>query len=64
MAFSLIVLGAGIDAGPRIFNLAALVVFASILAHGLTDTPGVGWLARRIEPEPPPKPRDLGALIP
>ena len=28
----------------RIFNLAALCVFASVLAHGLTDTPGSEWL--------------------
>jgi NhaP-type Na+/H+ and K+/H+ antiporter len=47
MTFSLLVLNANIRQGPRIFNLAALVVFASIIAHGLTDTPGVGWIARR-----------------
>ena len=39
MTFSLLVLGRGFPA-ERIFNLAALCVFASILAHGLTDTPG------------------------
>ncbi len=53
MAFSLIVLGAGVDAGARLFNLAALTVFVSILAHGLTDTPGVSWLARRLERQRP-----------
>ena len=31
----------GLRGSERIFNLAALCVFASILAHGLTDTPGV-----------------------
>jgi NhaP-type Na+/H+ or K+/H+ antiporter len=47
MAFSLLILARQIDAGPRIFNLAALTVFASILLHGLTDTPGTNWIARR-----------------
>jgi sodium/hydrogen antiporter len=49
MTFSLLVLGQGIDDGGRIFNIAALCVFASILAHGLTDTPGSEWIARREE---------------
>jgi NhaP-type Na+/H+ or K+/H+ antiporter len=49
MAFALFVLGEGIPAGERIFDLAALAVFASILLHGLTDTPGTEWLARRTE---------------
>lgn len=55
MTFALLVLAQEIPAGERIFNLAALCVFVSILAHGLTDTPGVNWLARRtgpIEPQP------------
>ena len=47
MTFSLLVLGEGIPDAARIFNLAALCVFASVLAHGLTDTPGAEWLARR-----------------
>jgi NhaP-type Na+/H+ or K+/H+ antiporter len=47
MTFSLLVLGAGLDAGEEIFDLAALAVFCSVIAHGLTDTPGVEWLARR-----------------
>ena len=49
MAFALFVLGESISAGERIFDLAALAVFASILLHGLTDTPGTEWLARRTE---------------
>ena len=40
MTFALLVLAEGVPDGERIFNLAALCVFASILAHGLTDTPG------------------------
>jgi NhaP-type Na+/H+ or K+/H+ antiporter len=47
MTFSLLVLGAGFAGAERIFDLAALCVFASILAHGLSDTPGAEWIARR-----------------
>jgi sodium/hydrogen antiporter len=47
MTFSLLVLAEGVPAGQRIFNLTALAVFCSIIAHGLTDTPGSNWIARR-----------------
>jgi sodium/hydrogen antiporter len=53
MTFSLFVLGQGIPDGERIFNLAALCVFASVLVHGLSDTPGSEWLIRR-EARPAP----------
>ena len=53
MTFSLLVLGEGVPDAGRIFNLAALCVFASVLLHGLTDTPGSEWLARR-EARPAP----------
>jgi NhaP-type Na+/H+ or K+/H+ antiporter len=49
MTFALLVLSDRIAAGSRIFNIAALAVFCSIIAHGLTDTPGAEWLARREE---------------
>jgi sodium/hydrogen antiporter len=49
MAFSLFVLGEAIPSGERIFNLAALAVFTSIIAHGLTDTAGAEWMGRRAE---------------
>ena len=52
MTFSLLVLAQPSPDGERIFNLAALVVFCSILAHGLTDTPGSEWMARRAAAEP------------
>ena len=52
MTFSILVLGRGLESGERIFNLAALAVFCSIILHGLTDTPGSEWLARRAEAEP------------
>jgi sodium/hydrogen antiporter len=49
MTFALLVLAQGIEAGDRIFNIAALAVFVSILAHGLTDTPGANAIARHAE---------------
>jgi NhaP-type Na+/H+ or K+/H+ antiporter len=49
MTFSLLVLSAGFPGAERIFDLAALCVFASVIVHGLTDTPGSEWLARREE---------------
>jgi sodium/hydrogen antiporter len=47
MTFSLLILGRDVHAGARIFNIAALAVFTSIIAHGLTDTAGIRWIARR-----------------
>ena len=47
MTFSLLILGRNVHAGGRIFNIAALAVFTSIIVHGLTDTPGIRWIARR-----------------
>jgi NhaP-type Na+/H+ or K+/H+ antiporter len=47
MTFSLLILSRQIEAAGEIFNLAALAVFASILVHGLTDTPGTDWIARK-----------------
>jgi sodium/hydrogen antiporter len=49
MTFSLLVQNDSIPGGRRIFNLAALAVFCSIIVHGLTDTPGSEWIARRAE---------------
>jgi sodium/hydrogen antiporter len=51
MTFSLLVLGSAVPDAERIFNFAALVVLCSIVAHGLTDTPGSEWMARRAEEE-------------
>ena len=47
IAFSLLMLGRHIPNGLRIFNIAALVVFSSIILHGLTDTAGANWISRR-----------------
>jgi NhaP-type Na+/H+ or K+/H+ antiporter len=49
MTFALIVLDENIATGPRIFDLTALVVFCSIVLHGITDTPGANWIARHGE---------------
>jgi NhaP-type Na+/H+ or K+/H+ antiporter len=55
MTFSLLVLADRIPQRDRIFNLAALAVFVSIIAHGVTDTMGANWIARRAErPAPAP----------
>jgi NhaP-type Na+/H+ or K+/H+ antiporter len=52
MTFALLVLAAGLDASGTLFDLAALVVVVSTVAHGLTDAPGVDWIARhRAQPE-------------
>jgi sodium/hydrogen antiporter len=50
MTFSLLILGRDVQAGTRIFNIAALAVFSSIIVHGLTDTPGIRWIAQREQP--------------
>ena len=48
MTFSIIVLGEGLANGERIFNLAALVVFVSVIVHSSTDGAGVvDWIARQ-----------------
>jgi NhaP-type Na+/H+ or K+/H+ antiporter len=49
MTFALIVLDRQIPGGVRIFDLTALVVFCSIILHGISDTPGANWIARRSE---------------
>jgi sodium/hydrogen antiporter len=67
MTFSLFVLGQGIPDGERIFNLAALCVFVSVLVHGLSDTPGSEWLIRREArpaPERPGTPRRPAGDVP
>jgi NhaP-type Na+/H+ or K+/H+ antiporter len=51
MTFSLLVLSDRIHSGTRIFNIAALAVFVSIILHGVSDTSGSEWLARRAETE-------------
>ena len=49
MTFALFVLGSAVPEAERIAGLAALVVFVSVIAHGISDTPGSEWMARRAE---------------
>ncbi|HYX78018.1 MAG TPA: hypothetical protein VE727_01550, partial [Solirubrobacterales bacterium] len=49
MLFALFVLDADVGHGALVFDVAAFVILASIVAHGLTDTLG----ARAIEPRMP-----------
>jgi NhaP-type Na+/H+ or K+/H+ antiporter len=49
MAFALFVLGSGASDAERVFNIAALCVLVSIIAHGVTDHPGSEWIARRTQ---------------
>jgi NhaP-type Na+/H+ or K+/H+ antiporter len=52
MTFALLVLAEpGIVERERIFNIAALAVLVSIVAHGVTDVAGAEWIARRSERE-------------
>jgi NhaP-type Na+/H+ and K+/H+ antiporter len=48
MLFALFVLKSGLDRGELIFDVAAIAIICSIVAHGLTDTVGARWLARRV----------------
>jgi NhaP-type Na+/H+ or K+/H+ antiporter len=50
MTFALLVLAeSGIAERERIFNIAALAVMVSIVAHGVTDVAGANWIADRQE---------------
>jgi NhaP-type Na+/H+ or K+/H+ antiporter len=54
MLFALFVLDeTDVAHGSLVFDVAAFVILASILAHGLTDTVGASWIERRME-------RDVG----
>lgn len=47
MLFALFVLKSGVSEHTLIFDVAAIVIVASIVLHGLTDTVGARWVARR-----------------
>ena len=51
MLFALLVLKSDVLDSDLIFQLASLVILASIVAHGLTDTVGARWMERRLAPE-------------
>ncbi|HXF01212.1 MAG TPA: cation:proton antiporter [Solirubrobacterales bacterium] len=48
MLFALFVLQSDVGAASTIFDTAAFVILASIVAHGLTDTVGASWIERRM----------------
>jgi len=47
MLFALFVLKSDVGDATTIFDIAAIAIIASIVAHGLTDTVGARWLADR-----------------
>jgi NhaP-type Na+/H+ or K+/H+ antiporter len=49
MLFALFVLKSDVEAGSLIFDIAAITILASIVAHGLTDTVGARWIERRMQ---------------
>lgn len=48
MLFALFVLKSDVGNNSLIFDTAAIAIIASIVAHGLTDTVGARWLAKRV----------------
>jgi NhaP-type Na+/H+ or K+/H+ antiporter len=52
MLFALLVLASTDVNRTLVFDVASLTVIASIVAHGLTDTVGANWLARRLGTAP------------
>ena len=57
MLFALFVLKSAVGERALIFEVAAYVILASIIAHGLTDTVGARWIERRISPGTMPEGR-------
>ena len=52
MLFALFVFKSDVGAKDLIFDVAAITIITSIVAHGLTDTVGARWLARRVRLTP------------
>jgi NhaP-type Na+/H+ or K+/H+ antiporter len=48
MLFALFVFKSAVPGKDLIFDVAAIAIITSIIAHGLTDTIGAKWLARRV----------------
>jgi NhaP-type Na+/H+ or K+/H+ antiporter len=51
MLFAVIVLESAAEHAEVMFKIAAFTILCSIIAHGLTDTVGAGWVERRIPSE-------------
>ncbi len=47
MLFALFVLKSQVENAGLIFDIASIAIIASIVAHGLTDTVGAKWMAKR-----------------
>ena len=47
MLFALLSSSRPVDDSGLIFDVASIAIIASIVAHGLTDTVGAKWIARR-----------------
>lgn len=52
MLFALFVFKSEVPGKDLIFDVAAIAIITSIVAHGLTDTVGARWLARRVKLTP------------
>ena len=52
MLFALLVLNSAVPHNELVFGAASFVILMSILAHGLTDTVGSAWIARRVPEDP------------
>ena len=48
MLFALFVLKSNVGEAELIFDIAAIAIICSIVVHGLTDTVGARWMARRV----------------
>jgi NhaP-type Na+/H+ or K+/H+ antiporter len=48
MLFALFVFKSAVPGKDLIFDVASIAIIVSIVAHGLTDTIGAKWLARRV----------------
>lgn len=53
MLFALFVLNSQSPDRSLVFDIAAFVVLASIVAHGLTDTVGTRWIERKLNEDQP-----------
>ena len=61
MLFALFVLKSQVDDGGLIFDIASIAIIASIVAHGLTDTVGAKWMAKRVGLDRQAEPGHLGS---
>jgi NhaP-type Na+/H+ or K+/H+ antiporter len=61
MLFALFVLKSDVGDSELIFDVAAIAIICSIVAHGLTDTIGARWMARRVRADEIAEGGHLGA---